>query len=55
MKGKRTIIVNVAALVGLLGAHFGFDLEPAAWEALVLPVVNIVLRVMTSTPVWAKE
>jgi len=55
MKGYRTIIVNVAAILAVAGAHYGFGVEPQVWEALLLPAVNIFLRWITTTPVGVQE
>lgn len=58
MKGYRTLIVNVLTLAAIvLSGQFGFDVP---WfhtkEALeILAVVNIVLRFVTTSPVFAKE
>ena len=51
MKGWRTIAVNVAVIVAAGAAHWGFDLPVETWETLVLAVVNLGLRFITTTPV----
>ena len=55
MKGYKTIIINIAAVLGVLGAHYGFDLPAEAWEAGVLAIFNILLRFLTTTAVGEKE
>ncbi len=54
MKGYRTLIFNAAAILAVIGAHYGFDLPPTVWEAAVLAVVNVALRMFTTTPIGQK-
>ncbi len=51
MKGYRTIIVNAAALIASLGAAYGFDIDPGVLATAAVTVVNIGLRLITTTPV----
>ena len=51
MKGWRTIAVNVAAILAVIGAHWSFDLPVGTWEVLVLGAINLGLRIITTTPV----
>ena len=58
MKGKRTLLFNIAALVAGLLAYKGFDVDPETLVTIVLavvPVGNAVLRFLTTTPVFEKD
>lgn len=58
MKGYKTLIVNTVAALVAVGAIFGVVIpqdDSTAVTAGVLAVINIVLRVMTSTPVGKAE
>lgn len=58
MKGYKTIITNVGVALFALLAMFGMEVgveEQTAITAGILAVVNIVLRVMTTTPVGKKD
>ena len=57
MKGYKTIITNVGVALFALLAMFGMEVgveEQTAITAGILAVVNIVLRVMATTPVGKK-
>lgn len=54
MKGYRTIIVNVLALIFSLALFFGLDISAESQGEItagVLAVANIALRFITDTPV----
>ena len=58
MKGKRTILFNIAVLVSGLLAYKGFDVDPETLVGFILAVVpagNAVLRFLTTTPVWQSD
>ncbi len=57
MKGSRTIIVNVAALIASVLAYYGFSISPEVLVPILaagLPVVNVWLRSITSTGIFQK-
>ena len=54
LKGYRTLIINVVALIASILAMAGFDITPEAQGQIttgILAVVNIVLRFITDTKV----
>ena len=58
MKGYRTIIVNVIALVASVLAAAGYEMTPEEITTVstgVLAVVNIALRFITDTPPLKSE
>ena len=58
MKGYRTVIVNVLALVFSIAATSGFDIGLEAQSQIttgILAIVNIWLRFKTDTPVGKAE
>jgi hypothetical protein len=57
VKGWKTIATNAVALVFALLVYFGIELpEPKPeYVAGFLAIVNIVLRLVTTTPVGRKE
>ena len=58
MKGKRTLLFNIAALVSGLLAYKGFNVDPETLVSIILAVVpagNAVLRFLTNTPVWQSD
>lgn len=53
MKGYRTIIVNVIALVASVLATMGYEMTPEEITVIstgILAIVNIGLRFITDTP-----
>lgn len=58
MKGYRTIIVNIIALVASLSATQGLEIgaeDQASIATAVLAIINIGLRFITTTPVGDKQ
>jgi hypothetical protein len=57
--GWKTVIFNVLALVILLANPFGFadfqaDPELGAYATAVMGIVNLILRIVTKSPVFKK-
>lgn len=53
MKGYRTIIVNVIALLASVLATVGYEMSPEEITVIstgILAIVNIALRFITDTP-----
>lgn len=58
MKGYRTIIINVLALVFSILAMQGVEITPedqATVSTGILAIINIVLRFITTTKIGEKE
>lgn len=60
MQGYKTIAFNILALLVLVATAFGFEEHQAAdWvvpaAAIIVPLVNLVLRWVTKTPVFTKD
>lgn len=58
MKGYRTIIVNVIALVASVLATMGYEMTPEEITVIstgILAIVNIGLRFITDTPALQGE
>ena len=61
MKGYRTLIVNVIAVVASMAGLYGIDI-PAETQAEIatgiialLGVVNLAMRAVTTTPIGKKD
>jgi len=48
---SRTIWVNFAAIIAVLLASVGLDLDVGIVEIVVITIVNIALRFLTKSPV----
>ena len=60
LKGWKTVLFNLLALLVLIATHFGYDggnLPAGTEEAVVwlIPLVNLVLRRLTDTPVFKRS
>lgn len=58
MKGYRTIVVNLIAVLASVAALFGLEVTQEEWGTVttgVLAVVNIIMRCVTDTPVGKKS
>lgn len=58
LKGYKTVTFNVAGAIVVVAGLLGFDLgtETAALLAgVIIPAVNVALRVVTDTPIFRKD
>jgi len=58
MKGYRTIVVNVVAILAAIAAGYGLEISPEDQNSIglgVLALTNIVLRLVTTTAVGKQE